>query len=179
MTSTHSDTLAALEPSCSRAEAEALYDRLPAVQCEDILGGYRGRELATGHPMDGMLQASGWYGKQFDSVDAVHPLVFATKSGDLFSVDPRRVPLQLATRLPDALIGRGRALMSLGRPLISTSVPRARLRMIEYRGVVTAAMVYDHLPIIDAFRRVDERTLLGMMDLRDAEPYFFILERTG
>ena len=37
-------------------------------------------------------------------------------------------------------------------------------------------MSYDHLPIIDLFRRVDERTLLGCMDLRGAPPYFFVLE---
>lgn len=37
-------------------------------------------------------------------------------------------------------------------------------------------MVYDHLPIIDVFRRVDEHTLLGVMDQRDApQPYFFTL----
>jgi hypothetical protein len=28
-----------------------------------------GTDLATGHPMDGLLEASGWYGKQFDDVD--------------------------------------------------------------------------------------------------------------
>jgi hypothetical protein len=39
-------------------------------------------------------------------------------------------------------------------------------------------MIYDHLPIIDIFRRVDEDTLLGVMDMRGlADPYFFILRR--
>lgn len=178
MTATFTASLAALEPACAPGDAEALFDQLPAVRCEDILGNYRGRELVTGHPMDGLLEASGWYGKRFDSVDSVHPLVFSTKSGELFSVDPRRVPLQWAAKLPGALTSRGRALMSIGRPVIGTDAPRARLRMVEHRGVVTAAMVYDHLPIIDVFRRVDDRTLLGVMDLRDADPYFFILEST-
>ena len=42
-------------------------------------------------------------------------------------------------------------------------------------GKVSAAMIYDHLPIIDIFRRVDEDTLLGVMDMRGlADPYFFI-----
>jgi hypothetical protein len=49
---------------------------------------------------------------------------------------------------------------------------------VEHRGTLTAAMIYDHLPIIDYFRRVDEDALLGVTDLRDLpEPYFFILAR--
>jgi hypothetical protein len=63
------------------------------------------------------------------------------------------------------------------KPAVRTKRHRARLRAVEHRGVVTAAMVYDHLPIIDVFRRVDDRTLLGAMDLRGAAPYFFILEK--
>jgi len=63
--------------------------------------------------------------------------------------------------------------LSLG---LRTKHPRARLRAVEFRGKVSAAMVYDHLPIIDVFRRVDEHTLLGVMDQRGApKPYFFTL----
>lgn len=45
------------------------------------------------------------------------------------------------------------------------------------RGVTTAVMIYDHLPIIDCFRRLDGRTMLGLMDMRGAAPFFFQLER--
>ena len=48
---------------------------------------------------------------------------------------------------------------------------------MESRGVLTAIMLYDHLPIADSFRRVDGSTLLGLMDLRGAAPFFFVLER--
>jgi hypothetical protein len=59
-----------------------------------------------------------------------------------------------------------------------TRKPKARLRSLEHRGVVTAAMVYDALPIIYVFRRVDADTLLGLMDLRGLPaPFFFLLER--
>lgn len=51
--------LAELEPRGSTTEALAFFDSLPA------------------------LSASGWYGKQFDGVDAVHPLLFEAPSGDL------------------------------------------------------------------------------------------------
>jgi len=44
--------------------------------------------------------------------------------------------------------------------------------------VASAAMLYDHLPIVDIFRRLDEHTLLGVMDARGiSQPFFFILRR--
>ncbi|WP_340373619.1 DUF4334 domain-containing protein [Peribacillus sp. FSL E2-0218] len=41
-------------------------------------------------------------------------------------------------------------------------------------------MVYDQKSIIDLFRKVDEDTLLGVMDIKDFFPdksYFFVLRR--
>ena len=50
--------------------------------------------------------------------------------------------------------------------------------MMEYRGKVTATMVYDYLPINDSFRKIDENTVLGIMDYKIyPQPFFFILER--
>ncbi|MFF0544939.1 DUF4334 domain-containing protein [Nocardia thailandica] len=170
--------LTALEPACTREQALALFDRLPAVSAAELTGRWHGRELATGHPMDGLLDASGWYGKQFDGPDSVHPLLFGDPSAGIYAVDPRRIPLGLADRAPAPLVARGRGLMRVLEPALRTRRYRARLRDIEFRGEVTAAMIYDHLPIIDVFRRVDETTLLGLMDFRDRPaPYFFILER--
>ena len=176
-TATAADRLAALEPSCTAAEAMALYDDLPAVHPEEISGRYRGRELGTGHAMDGMLERSGWYGKQFDDVDHVHPLLFCSRGGDIFAVEPRRIPLGIVPKVPRAVVARSRKAVGVLKPALRTKKHRARVRAVEHRGVVTAAMVYDHLPIIDVFRRVDETTLLGVMDLRGAAPYFFILEK--
>lgn len=174
------DELAALELRCSTDDAVAFFDRLPAVRAEDILGRWRGRELRTGHPMDGRLAASGWYGKQFDDVDTVHPLLMKGSDGKLFAMEPRRVPLSLAGKVPTSIVEKGRALLGAVEPIVSTSKPRARLRNMEHRGVVSAAMIYDHLPIIDLFRAIDDNTLLGLMDLRSEErPYFFVLERDG
>jgi hypothetical protein len=65
-------------------------------------------------------------------------------------------------------------------PLLRTAAPRARLREVTCRGVPTASMVYDHLAIIDSFRRVDADTVLGIMDRRgDAQPFLFMLRRSG
>jgi hypothetical protein len=38
--------------------------------------------------------------------------------------------------------------------------------MTEYRGVVSATMIYDALPINDVFRKVEDGTVLGAMDFR-------------
>ena len=171
-------TLTQLEPTCTTEEALALYDSLPAIRAEELAGRWAGRELGTGHPMDGLLEASGWYGKQFDSVDEVHPLLFRQADGTIFPVDPRRIPLGLAGRIPAAAVDKSRWMLPVAKPAIRTRKHRARLRNLEHRGVVSAAMIYDPLPIIDSFRRVDDDTLLGVMDLRGVEaPYFFILSR--
>ena len=43
-----------------------------------------------------------------------------------------------------------------------------------------AALLYDHLPIVDDFRRLDAHTLLGVMDARGiSQPFFFTLRREG
>lgn len=171
------ERLAALGPRTTTEHALALFDALPAVRAEDMLGAWKGHELATGHPLDGLLEGSGWYGKRFDSLEDVHPLLVSV-GGRRFSMEPRRVSLRMAARMPRALAGRMRPLVGLFEPWLRTDKPRARLRNLEYRGVVSAAMIYDHLPIIDLFRRVDGETLLGVMDLRHVTaPYFFVLER--
>ncbi|MDZ5622476.1 DUF4334 domain-containing protein [Nocardioides sp. HM23] len=169
--------LEALGTACDAAEAQALFDSLSAVRPEELTGRFSGRELATGHPMDGLLEASGWYGKQFDGVDHVHPLLFRDLGGAIFPVEPRKVPLGIVPKLPAAVVARSRAAVGALKPVLRTKKHRARLRAVEHRGVVTAAMVYDHLPIIDVFRRVDADTLLGVMDLRGAPPYYFVLTR--
>jgi hypothetical protein len=174
---TRTAELTALEHGTDLATALAFFDSLPAVGCEEITGRYRGRELRSGHAMDGMLELSGWYGKQFDDVDHVHPLLFRSIGGEIFAVEPRKIPLGIVPKIPGAVVARSRTMVGVLKPAVRTKRHRARLRAVEHRGVVTAAMVYDHLPIIDVFRRVDDRTLLGAMDLRGAAPYFFILEK--
>ncbi|KAJ7069522.1 hypothetical protein C8F01DRAFT_516206 [Mycena amicta] len=55
---------------------------------------------------------------------------------------------------------------------------QARVRSVMFRGVLSAAMVYDIRPIIDHFRYVDENTVAGLMDIKDApEGYHFYLTR--
>lgn len=167
------------EGGCTTAQAWEIFDRLPAARVDEVITGrWRGEELPTGHPMDGLLSESGWYGKQFDAPDEVHPLLFTDETGTVFPVDPRRVPLAPVGRIPAGLLRPVRRNLRKLAPALRARKPGARLRDIEYRGVVSAAMVYDHLPIIDHFRRLDENSLLGVMDMRGlSEPYFFLLRR--
>jgi hypothetical protein len=175
---TFSESLAKLERGSSDVEAAAFFDALPAVRAEALFGRWRGSEVPTGHPLNGLLDSYGWYGKEFIDAETVHPLLFQTAGGEIFAVDPRKVPMDVAAHLPRGAGRVARRALSLARTVVGTSEPRARLRDVEYRGKVSVAMIYDHLPIIDAFRSVDADTVLGAMDRRgDARPFYFVLRR--
>jgi hypothetical protein len=50
--------------------------------------------------------------------------------------------------------------------------------MTEYRGVLSATMIYDQLPTNDIFRKLDDNTVLGLMDNKTIkDPFFFKLIR--
>jgi hypothetical protein len=157
----------------------AFFDSLPAVRVPELLGTWSGRGLPTGNRLDGLLERFGWYGKRFDGADEAHPLLFLHGRDGLVDVNPALVPLPVLVRFPALLRNPlAAALFRLVLPLLRTRRPRARLRMTEYRGVVSATLCYDALPIHDAFRRVDEDTVLGVMDLRGLEaPFVFVMSR--
>src|SRR3954465_15137629 len=111
-------------------DALALFDASPAVEPEFMIGTWRGAELPTGHPLDGLLQASGWWGKQFVAAETVHPLLFPTGDGALWALNPVLAfsGLGVVTKLP-GLRGRNyRGAISAARPVLRTTAPKARLR---------------------------------------------------
>ncbi|PTL75987.1 DUF4334 domain-containing protein [Vitiosangium sp. GDMCC 1.1324] len=152
----------------STEAALSLFDSLPTVELAFMSGRWKGSELQTGHPMDGMLSATGWYGKQFIDTESVHPLLFFTEDrASVFPVDPRKWPS------PGI-----RGFVGPHRADVETGKFKARLRMTEYRGKLSATMIYDDRPTLDVFRKVDADTVLGAMDARGmAVPYFFVLRR--
>jgi hypothetical protein len=160
-------------------EALAYFDSLPVVQPDEMLGRWRGSGLPTGSPLDGLLEAYGWYGKEFLDDESVHPLLFTDRSGRPRPVDPSLLPIGLLRDYAGFLqLWPLRAALNTVRPLMYTSKPKARLREVTHRGVVTAAMVYDSLPIIDVFRKVSEDVRLGAMDMRGLpNPFLFVLCR--
>jgi|AntRauMFilla1563_2_1112583.scaffolds.fasta_scaffold08494_2 hypothetical protein len=172
-------TLARLERGATLDETLAYFDTLAPAALSDMVGAWRGTGIPTGGPFDGLLENVGWHGKRFDSVDDGHPLVFADGRQRLVSINPGRMPISLAARHGQHFLGPvTRIAFRMLRPVLVTRRPRARLRSVEYRGVVTAAMSYDQLPIIDVFRSVDADTLMGAMDMRGLkQPYLFVLRR--
>ena len=152
------------------------FDALPPVATTDLRGLWRGAGVPSGHPLDGVLERLGWFGKRFEDDERVHPLVFRTGRG-LTSVNPALVPLGLVLRVAPLLrTAPAATAFAAVRPLATTSRPKARLREVRYRGVVTAALVYDDLPVIDAFRAVGDGSVLGAMDARGmAQPFLFAL----
>jgi hypothetical protein len=163
----------------SPADALAFFDSLPTIGQAEMLGRWRGSGLHTGSRLDGLLEAYGWYGKEFTGPEAVHPLLFHGRDGRPRPVDPALIPLGLLRDYAE--VARSwpvRTAFGHLRPLLHTNQPKARLRTVEHRGVTTAAMVYDALPIIDVFRRVGPDVVLGAMDMRGLPaPFFFLLQR--
>ncbi len=159
-------------------EALELCDALPIVNIDTMIGRWHGTEISTHHPLDGLLETFGWYGKEFLDSDHVHPLLFSDSHGQLFALDPKRLPFSLALKLPIPRIKLLRQVLLAARFVLQTRKAKARVRMIEYRGKVSASMIYDNLPIYDTFRLIDSNTLLGVMDLKGMEqPFFFKLHR--
>ena len=159
-------------------EALEIFDELNAVDLDFMLGRWKGSGLHTNHPMDGLLETLNWYGKEFVDRDRVHPLLFTDSNNKIFKVNPLPYSMDLALRFP---IPKNEALKPLYSFLISmlkTEKSKARIRMMEHRGKLSATMIYDYLPINDVFRKVDDNTLLGLMDFKGMEqPFFFILKR--
>jgi len=156
-------------------QAFAAFDALPTVSNEFMLGRWTLHEVITGHPLDGLLEPGGLYGKIFDSEEDVHPLVFiTTDKSEIYAANPSLIPLTVD--LPkEEIFG---SVINTARFVLETKESKARLRMQEFRGRVTSCMLYDDRPIIDAFVKIDEERVLGVMDMKgNPVPYFFVLKR--
>ncbi len=168
----------------STEEALAIFDSLEPVDTSFMLGAWKGAGFPTGHSLDGLLEAYHWHGKRFESLEDVHPLVFSTLHGRTTCVNPLLVmPVigmlnRLLPRLPflkSRFLGRT---FQVCLPLFTTRRSQARLRLMSYRGKSSATMIYDNFPVNDMFRKADENTVLGLMDLkRVKQPLFFVLRR--
>ncbi|MFN9175728.1 MAG: DUF4334 domain-containing protein [Synechocystis sp.] len=160
------------------AEALALYDSLEPVDLAFLVGRWRGKGIPSQHPMDGMLEMSHWYGKAFIDPESVHPLLFEDAQGDIFQLKPDPTLMRLALHFSIARYPWLAPGLNWFMRWFKTDVSQARLRMLESRGVVTATMIYDYLPINDSFKKIDENSVLGLMDYKViSQPFFFVLQR--
>lgn len=154
------------------------WDALGSVTADAMIGDWRGAEVATDHPLDGLLGASRWHGKRFIGPNEVYPLVHLDGRGNKYYANPARLPLSAALRWPMPTGALGTRLFALTKPWHQTTRPHARLRTVKHRGQTTAAMLYDQRPIIDVFKRLNDDTVLGLMDMKGMDrPYFFTLTK--
>ena len=179
---------ASVRPFCSSLvagkattdEALAIFDRLEPVDTAFMLGAWKGGGFDTDHPLDGALETYHWHGKRFESLEHVHPLVFRTLGVGTTSLNPAYLmpAIWLLQRFPFLKSNAMGRIFQACIPLLATRRSRARLRTMDCRGKLGAVMIYDNVPINDAFRKVDPDTVLGMMDLKGmAQPFFFVLRR--
>lgn len=160
------------------AKALEVFDELDTVNLEFMIGRWKGRELHTNHPMDGLLETFNWYGKEFINEDRVHPLLFLDGNDRIIKVDPNPLGMDLALRFSFPKNPTLKPVFELMTSLLKTDESKARIRMMEYRGKVSATMIYDYLPINDVFRKISDRSVLGLMDFKAIQqPFFFILNR--
>ena len=165
----------------SEDAAFAVFDGLETVSAAELVGLWEGRCVPTGHPMDGVLENLGWFGKRFNADLSADPLLFRFRFGArrLTPVDPSLIPVDWAFRFHR--FGRTRLARNLFSHLarhLRARGPAARLRAVRFRDVTSAAMVYDGQPIIDHFRKIDDDAVLGAMSIHGKERhYFFRLDR--
>lgn len=137
----------------SPREVEALWDALPPATIEALTG-------------------SRWRGGALATGHRTSRLLeksrwYGKRFGDRFDVQPMLCRNDDGSIFSDTKSGRG----------------EASLWMIEFRGVVTATMVYDGMAVFDHFKKVDDDTLLGVMNGKPAlvedagELFWFWLER--
>ncbi|MGD1804315.1 DUF4334 domain-containing protein [Dapis sp. BLCC M126] len=159
-------------------EALKFFDELESVNLDFMIGRWQGYEFPTNHPMDGLLEASGWYGKEFVDTEQVHPLLFLDGNNNIFKVYPSPSAMNLGLNLQILKSKAMKPIFRLMNLILKTEKSQARIRMMEYRQKVSATMIYDNLPINDIFRKIDDNTVLGLMDFKGVpQPFFFVLKR--
>ena len=60
---------------------------------------------------------------------------------------------------------------------ISFGIGNSRLRRVEFRDKVSTALIYNYLPIIDHFRKVDDDILMGIMEIKGRSFVYFYIQR--
>lgn len=166
-----------MQKDVTQEDAFQLFDSLESVDLSFMRGLWIGKDFPAAHQFEGLLQKINWYGKEFVTPEIVHPLVMQKKNKERYSINPGLIPFSLPLeKLPHAFIVPAFRIIA---PLLKTNAPKARLKLMEYRGLTSTAMVYDQHGIIDIFRKIDEDTVLGVMETRNTgkSGYFFILER--
>ena len=59
----------------------------------------------------------------------------------------------------------------------STPYTSAVLKKIEFMDKISVSMVYNYLPMIDNFRKIDEDTIMGIMETKGKVGIYFYLKK--
>lgn len=51
------------------------------------------------------------------------------------------------------------------------------LRTIKFRDKISTSMIYNFLPMIDNFRKVDENTVMGITEVKGETSVYFYLKK--
>lgn len=161
------------------SEALNHFRSLQGIEPEQMIGRWRGASLATGHPLDGLLEALDWYGKAVESPERVHPLLFRLRTGRVAPLDPALMPTAVALGWPAfARSAPVRAAFAALGPALVARGPAARLAARDFEGRRGIALVYDRQPIVDHLRSIDSDHVIGLMERKGmASPFFFLLAR--
>ena len=163
----------------TRSEALAYFDGLPAVKPEEMLGRWRGSGLPTGSPLDGLLEAYGWYGKEFLDDETVHPLLFADRSGRPRPVDPALLPVSVLRDYAGFLNvwPLRRAFAPSGR-CCTPRRPKARLREVSTAASSPRRWSTTRCRSSTCSGGSSDDVRLGAMDMRGLpSPFLFVLRR--
>lgn len=152
---------------------------LQPVEPHEMIGLWTGRGIPSDHPLDGVLENLGWFGKRITAKMRADALLFRGDEKRLIAVDPAWIPLRFGLRFHK--LGRTRAARNLFSYMLRrlrAKGPVASLKAMPFQGLTSAAMIYDKQPIVDHFRRMDDGGVMGAMIMEgDDRVYFFELER--
>ena len=162
-------------------EALDRFDGLPDTGPDHLIGRWQGRTLPTGHPLDGLLESLGWYGKSIEDSDRVHPLLFRRSSGRIVALNPALMPTAVALHWPGFTRSQPiRLAFAALQPVLRARTHGARLGPRECRGRQGTALIYHDQPITDHLRLAGPDRLVGLMERNGmAKPFFFLLARVG
>lgn len=157
--------LAKREGRVEESDVAAIFNQASPVAPEYMIGEWKGGSFDTGHPTHELLKTYNWAGKNFRTVDDVEPIVLYDDAG---------------ARVWCKDYGNAQVRLSL-LPFVLALLILSKVREVKFRGVISAAMIYDNFPIIDSFRFISDNLVIGAMDNKqlpkDAGTYYFYLNK--
>jgi len=164
-------------PRADQASILSWFHSLAPMHPSELIGLWQGEGMASGHPLDGVLENLGWFGKRFHPDLRADALLFQLGPQRLVALEPAYFPIRTAVRLaPFGRTSVARNWFSYLYKILRAKGTTAALETHEDEAGPTAAMAYDRQPIVDHFRRIDETTVAGMMVVSGEQlRYFFRL----